>query len=52
MNKTLIIIGIVLFVGFLIFKFGLKSAQSDLKHIEAMEAYKIKIFILNRTTLS
>ena len=32
MNKTLIIIGIVLFVGFLIFKFGLKSAQSDLNN--------------------
>jgi hypothetical protein len=32
MNKTLIIIGIVIVVGFLIFKFVLKSAQSDLKN--------------------
>lgn len=32
MNKILIIIGIVLVVGFLIFKFGIKSAHSDLKN--------------------
>jgi hypothetical protein len=31
MNKTLIIIGILI-VGFLFFKFGLKSSQSDLKN--------------------
>jgi hypothetical protein len=33
MNKTLIIIGIVVVVGFLIFKFGLKSSESDLKNV-------------------
>jgi hypothetical protein len=32
MNKTLLIIGIVIVVGFLIFKFGLKSSDSDLKN--------------------
>jgi len=33
MNKTLLIIGVVLVVGFLFFKFGLKSSESDLKNI-------------------
>ena len=33
MNKTLLIIGIIIVVGFLIFKFGLKSSESDLKNI-------------------
>ena len=32
MNKTLLIIGIIIVVGFLIFKFGLKSSESDLKN--------------------
>ncbi len=33
MNKTLLIIGIVVVVGFLFFKFGLKSSESDLNNI-------------------
>ena len=32
MNKTLLIIGIIIVVGFLIFKFGLKSSDSELKN--------------------
>ena len=32
MNKTLLIIGIIIVVGFLIFKFGIKSSYSDLNN--------------------
>jgi hypothetical protein len=32
MNKIFLIIGIIIVIGFLIFKFGLKSSQSDLKN--------------------
>jgi hypothetical protein len=32
MNKTFLIIGIIIVVGFLIYKFGLKSSETDLKN--------------------